>query len=296
MALVLPFPVIDPVAVSIGPIAVRWYALAYIAGIILGWFYARRLVANDRLWPPRQVSAAGNAEDNVPASGIRRDDLDDFVVWATLAVVIGGRLGFVLFYNLDYYLQHPLEALMVWRGGMSFHGGMIGVIVTVAIFSHLKGLPPFRFGDAVVAVVPIGIFFGRIANFINAELWGRVTDVPWAMVFPGAGPEPRHPSQLYEAFLEGILLFIILRIATHRFQAFHMPGMVFGLFLVGYGAGRTAAEFFRQYDPQIGLFFGWMTMGMALSIPMIIAGIAVMAIALRRASTAKSHDAASANE
>jgi len=295
MALVLPFPVIDPVAVSIGPIAIRWYALAYIAGILLGWLYARRLIMNDALWPARPASAA-DTEDNLPRSGISREDLDDFIVWATLAVVLGGRLGFVLFYNLDYYLQHPLEALMIWRGGMSFHGGMIGVIVTVIVFSHLKGLPPFRFGDAVVAVVPIGIFFGRVANFINAELWGRVTDVPWAMVFPGAGPEPRHPSQLYEAFLEGILLFIILRIATHRFHAFHTPGLVFGLFLVGYGAGRTLAEFFRQYDPQIGLFFGWMTMGMALSIPMIIAGIAVIAMALRRARAGKSPEASAVKE
>ena len=147
MALVLPFPVIDPIAVSIGPIAVRWYALAYIAGIILGWFYARRLVANDRLWPPRQVSAAGNAEDNVPASGIRRDDLDDFVVWATLAVVIGGRLGFVLFYNLDYYLQHPLEALMVWRGGMSFHGGLIGVTLAIILFAVKRKRSMFSIAD-----------------------------------------------------------------------------------------------------------------------------------------------------
>lgn len=283
MTFVLPFPVFDPVALSIGPIDIRWYALAYIAGILIGWWYTRRLIANDALWP---VRTPGRDEDEnpLPRSGVKKTDLDDMIIWITLGIILGGRFGFVLVYAPGYYIQNPLEAFMLWQGGMSFHGGFAGVILAVSIFSYVRGVNPIRIGDVIAAAAPIGIFFGRIANFINGELWGRVTDVPWAMVFPMAGPDPRHPSQLYEAALEGVLLFLAIRIATHRFNAFHKPGMVIGIFVLGYGAGRTFVEFFRQYDPAIGLYWGWMSTGMALSIPMIIIGAGIIWFAQMRAS------------
>ena len=216
--LVIPYPVIDPIAIEFGPVAVRWYGLAYMAGILLGWLYGRRLVSRPDLWggkPPLTVAQA-----------------DDFLLWITLGIVVGGRLGFVLFYEPSYFWQNPAEIPAVWHGGMSFHGGLLGVVLAVYLFSRVQGINPLSLGDIASAATPFGLFFGRIANFINAEVVGRVSDVPWAMVFPGAGDQPRHPSQLYEAFLEGIVLFIILRIATHKFHALTRPGTVFGLFLV----------------------------------------------------------------
>ncbi|MEL7525174.1 MAG: prolipoprotein diacylglyceryl transferase, partial [Pseudomonadota bacterium] len=201
---VLPFPAIDPVIIEVGPFALRWYALAYIVGIILAWRYMRALVLNDRLWN------GGKRPSPV--------ELDDFVLWGTLGIIIGGRLGYVLFYNPAYYLANPGEALAVWSGGMSFHGGFAGTVIAMILFAWRRGLPVWTLFDLAGCAAPIGLFFGRMANFINAELWGRPTDVPWAMVFPGAGPEPRHPSQLYEAALEGVLLFFVLRLLSHRFE------------------------------------------------------------------------------
>lgn len=268
----IPFPVIDPVLIEVGPIAIRWYALAYVAGLLLGWMYVSRVGANAALYrretPP------------LPA-GI----FDDFLLWAALGVVLGGRLGFVFVYNFDYYMQNPMEILQLWRGGMSFHGGFLGIILVTFVYARLRGIPPLVLGDLLAAAAPIGIFFGRIANFINAELYGRVTDLPWGMVFPGAGPEPRHPSQLYEAALEGLLLFIILRILTHRMGALTRPGTVIGTFLVGYGLGRSIAELFRQPDLQLGelgFYWGGLTMGIMLSLPMIVIGIALIFWAQRR--------------
>src|ERR1044071_8535137 len=210
----IPFPAIDPVAIAVGPVAIRWYALAYIAGLLLGWRYCLALA------------------DRLPLF-VRRRDIDDFLVWATLGVVLGGRLGYVLFYNLPYYAAHPIEALYLWHGGMSFHGGALGAVVAIWLFTRARGLSKFAFADIVCEAVPIGLFFGRIANFINGELFGRVSDVPWAMVFPNGGPMPRHPSQLYEALCEGLLLFVLLLIAERRGARRH-PGMVCGLFLAGY--------------------------------------------------------------
>ncbi|MTH98161.1 prolipoprotein diacylglyceryl transferase [Roseibium sp. RKSG952] len=266
--LVLPFPAISPVIIEVGPFALRWYALAYIAGILLAWRYMRRLVINDRLW--------GAQSRPTPL------DIDDFVVWGTLGIILGGRLGYVLFYNPAYYLAYPGEAIALWSGGMSFHGGFAGTVIAMFLFARRRGLSLWTLFDLAGCAAPIGLFFGRIANFINGELWGRPTDVPWAVVFPGAGPEPRHPSQLYEAALEGILLFVILRLVSHKYQMLQKPGFIAGAFAFGYGIARTFVEFYRVPDAQIGYLGGFLTMGMLLSIPMILIGLGVMIWAARK--------------
>jgi phosphatidylglycerol---prolipoprotein diacylglyceryl transferase len=253
---VIPFPAIDPIAVSLGPFAIRWYALAYIAGLLIGWRYC--------------LALAGRAPNLV-----RPRDVDDFLVWATLGVVLGGRIGYVLFYNFDYYAAHPWQALAVWHGGMSFHGGALGVTLAILLFTRARKVPLLAFSDIVVEAVPIGLFFGRIANFINGELFGRPTDVPWAMIFPMGGAAPRHPSQLYEAFGEGILLFALLFVAERRGWR-RRPGLITGLFFVGYAVARIIGEMFRQPDPQIGYLIFGTTEGQLLSIPVLFAGIALI--------------------
>jgi phosphatidylglycerol:prolipoprotein diacylglycerol transferase len=266
---VLPFPAIDPVLVSIGPFAIRWYALAYICGILLGWLYARTIIANQRLWGgPAPFTAT---------------DFDDFVLWVTLGIILGGRAGYVLFYNFDFFIAHPLEILQVWKGGMSFHGGFLGCVLAVVLFGLKRKISILSLGDITCAVAPIGLFFGRLANFVNGELWGRPTDVPWAMVFPSpeAGPWPRHPSQLYEAALEGLVLFCVLAVLV-RAGALKRPGLVLGAFAIGYAVARSVCELFREPDAQLGFLWGGMTMGMLLSVPLLIAGICLVAFALRR--------------
>ncbi|SDB53726.1 prolipoprotein diacylglyceryl transferase [Belnapia rosea] len=253
MLFAIPFPVIDPVLVQIGPFAIRWYALAYIAGILGGWWLARRLVA-------------------LPPVVADRRQIDDFVTWTTLGIILGGRLGYVLFYRPEHYLAHPLDILKVWEGGMSFHGGALGVIVAIFLFCRQERLEPLGFADRVTAVVPIGLCLGRLANFINGELWGRVSDVPWAMVFPTGGPEPRHPSQLYQAGMEGLLLFILLQVLVHQPAIRARRGFVAGAFLAGYGLARFIGEFFRQPDAFLGFLFAGATMGQLLSVPMILVG------------------------
>jgi phosphatidylglycerol---prolipoprotein diacylglyceryl transferase len=253
---VIPYPAIDPVAIAIGPFAIRWYALAYIFGLLLGWRYCLRLA--DR-----------------PPGLARRQDVDDFLVWATLGVVLGGRLGYVLFYNLPYYIAHPLEALYVWHGGMSFHGGAIGVTIAILLFTRSRQIPIFAFSDIIAEAIPIGLLFGRIANFINGELYGRPTDVPWAMVFPNGGPVPRHPSQLYEAACEGVLLFLLLLLGEHRGWR-RRPGLLTGVFLAGYAVARMSGELFRQPDQQIGYLVFGTTMGQLLSIPLLFAGVIII--------------------
>ena len=265
---VLPFPAVDPVIFEFGPFALRWYALAYIVGIILAWRYMRALVMNDRLWAGTQRPT--------PV------DIDDFVLWGTLGIILGGRLGYVLFYNPAYYFANPGEALAVWTGGMSFHGGFAGTVIAIFLFAWRRGLSVWTLFDLAGSAAPIGLFFGRIANFINAELWGRPTDVPWAIVFPGAGPEPRHPSQLYEAALEGIVLFLVLRLLSHRFKLLAKPGVLAGAFMLGYGVGRSIAELYRVPDAHIGYLSGFLTMGILLSLPMIFGGIVLMLWAARR--------------
>lgn len=265
--LVLPFPAFDPVIVTIGPFAIRWYALAYIFGILLGWFYARILIRSQRLW--------GGPAPMTPV------DYDDFVVWVTLGIILGGRTGYVLFYNLPYFVVHPLEIFELWKGGMSFHGGFMGCVLAVILFARQRGIPMLSLGDVTCAVGPVGLFLGRIANFINGELWGRPTDVPWAMVFPGGGPLARHPSQLYEAGLEGIVLFALLAFVM-RAGALKRPGFVIGAFAMGYGVARIVGEFFREPDAQLGFLWGGLTMGMVLSVPLILTGLAFILIALVR--------------
>jgi len=269
---VMPFPAIDPVLISIGPLAVRWYALAYIVGIIAGWFYARTLIASKRLW-------GGSA----PLTII---DFDDFVIWITLGIILGGRIGYVLFYNFGHFATHPFEILELWNGGMSFHGGFIGCGVAIVLFALRRGVPMLSLSDVVTAVAPIGLFLGRLANFINGELWGRPSDVWWAMVFPNGGPLPRHPSQLYEATLEGLVLFVVLAVLAWR-GGFKRPGLVTGAFAIGYGVARIICELFREPDAQLGFLWGGLTMGMLLCVPLILVGVALLALALRREPIAK---------
>lgn len=250
----IPFPPLDPVAFEIGPLQIRWYALAYLAGFLGGWRYALYLAQKVDLRPSPQ-------------------DIDEFLTWMVIAVILGGRLGYVLFYNLPYYIENPVEVLQVWEGGMSFHGGMIAVILTLILFAHLRGFSAYALGDVISAVVPIGLFFGRLANFVNAELYGRVTDAPWGVVFPQAGPMPRHPSQLYEAFLEGIVLFAVLFVLARREDIRRYPGTVGGVFMIGYGLARFLVEFVREPDPQLGYLWLGLSMGQWLSLPMILVGL-----------------------
>lgn len=293
MPFALQFPNIDPALVSVHlfgvELAIRWYALAYIAGLVIGWRYVIALVRRPALW--------GGAPP------MRPEQVDDLLTWMILGVILGGRLGYVLFYQPAYFAANPGEILAVWQGGMSFHGGLLGVAAGILGFSLKNGLVPLAVGDAVSAAAPIGILLGRIANFVNAELWGRPSTAPWAVIFPGeaalscpvdwVGPCARHPSQLYEAALEGLVLFIVLVIAIRR-GALAKPGLVFGIFLVGYSLARVALERFREPDQQFitaanpgghvisfGGGFG-LTMGQALSLPMLLIGVFLVLRSLRR--------------
>ncbi|WP_439652199.1 prolipoprotein diacylglyceryl transferase [Neorhizobium galegae] len=258
----MPFPNIDPVAFSIGPLAIHWYGLAYVAGIMLGWFYARRLAANGSLWRDGQ-------------SPITAAQLDDFLVWVAAGIVLGGRIGYILFYDMAAVAANPIRAIEIWNGGMSFHGGFIGATIAMIIFARRNTIPVWSMFDTVAAVVPFGLFFGRIANFINGELWGRLSSAPWAVVFPTGGPFSRHPSQLYEAGLEGTVLVLVLALLIFRFKALKVAGTIAGTFVVGYALCRIFVEFFREPDAQLGYLLGtnWLTMGMVLSLPMIAAGL-----------------------
>jgi phosphatidylglycerol:prolipoprotein diacylglycerol transferase len=259
------FPNFDPVAFSIGPFAVRWYALAYIAGLIFAIWYAKRLVGNKALW-------AGRPPTLTP------QQVDDLFIWIALGVILGGRIGYVVFYNPLHFLNNPLDIVKMWEGGMSFHGGFLGVVVALLIYGKRHGATLDRLLDLGAAATPIGLGLGRLANFINGELYGRPGDVPWAMIFPNDPLQvPRHPSQLYEAILEGLVLFLIVRIATHRFQALAHPGRASGLFALGYGLSRIIVEFFREPDAQLGYFAGFITMGMILSLPLVAIGIWLLA-------------------
>ena len=267
--LTIAFPAFDPIAIAIGPIAIRWYALGYIGGIVLGWVYARALIKRPNLWDG--------------ASPITLLAMDDFILWVTVGIILGGRTGYVLFYNLPFFIQYPAEIFELWKGGMSFHGGFLGCVAAVMLFCWKRNLPTLSLGDITCGVAPIGICLVRLTNFINGELWGRPADlsVPWAMVFPNGGPLPRHPSQLYEAALEGIVLFTILALMI-RLGALKRPGLILGSFVAIYGLARIAGEFFREPDPQLGFLWGGLTMGMLLSVPMIIAGAIIIVVAWRR--------------
>jgi phosphatidylglycerol:prolipoprotein diacylglycerol transferase len=275
----IPFPMIEPVLISIGPFAVRWYALSYIVGLVGGWLYAKWLAARPSLWlkPP-------------PAAAV-----EDLLIYVALGIILGGRIGYVLFYNFGEYLKNPLDALAIWKGGMSFHGGLAGGALAVFILARRHRASALSMFDLACAVAPIGLFFGRIANFINSELWGRpAPDFPYAVIFPNGGPLPRHASQIYEALAEGLFLLVLLAIVV-RLGGFKRPGLVCGVFAAGYAVARTACEFFREPDAQLGFLFGQslaflgggVTMGMVLSLPLFLLGVVLIAFALRRARRAQ---------
>lgn len=281
----IPFPDIGPDIFSVElfgvSFALRWYAVAYIAGILIGWRMIVALVKRPALWP------GGRAPMTPP-------QVEELLTWVILGVILGGRLGFVLFYRPLYYLQNPLEVFAIWQGGMAFHGGLLGVVVAVWWFCARHGIDRLGAADCLAIATPPGLFLGRCANFVNAELWGRPADVPWAFVFPTDPLQvPRHPSQLYEAVLEGLVLGAVLLWLALRRGAFHRPGLIAGLFFAGYGAGRFVVEYFRQADPQfitpdnpIGFVVGsgavGVTMGQLLSLPMVVLGLALVAHALGR--------------
>ncbi len=251
---VLSYPAIDPVLLEIGPLTIRWYALSYIAGIILAWRYMFVLAKRSHIQ-------------------VIKGHIDDFMVWATLGIIFGGRVGYILFYKPAYYLDNPLEILAVWQGGMSFHGGLLGVILATWWFSRLRGYSWIAIGDIVACTAPLGLFLGRLANFINGELYGRVTESPLGMIFPDGGPLPRHPSQLYEALLEGVILFSLLLWFAHKKSSFMRTGFLSGVFLTGYAITRAFAEIFREPDPHLGYLFLETTMGQWLSLPLLLIGI-----------------------
>lgn len=268
--LAIPFPDFDPVAISLGPLTVKWYGLAYLAGLLIGWWYVRRLLRETRLW-----------RNETPPFGVTR--VDDLLLYMTLGVVLGGRLGYVFLYEPSAYLTNPADILAIWKGGMSFHGALIGSALAGWAFAYRNGVSALSTLDLGAAAVPIGLFFGRIANFINGELFGRVTDVPWAMVFPHARwlhpnvePATRHPSQLYQAALEGLILFFVLRFLTHHADALKKPGLVAGTFLAGYGIARFIGEIFREPHAVHALNIGPITAGQSYSLPMIAVGLYVI--------------------
>ena len=266
-------PQFDPVMISLGPLAIHWYGVAYVVGILFGWWYAKKLVSNDTLW----------GSEGSPISEL---DLDDFMVWAVGGIILGGRIGYILFYDLASYIENPLNIFKVWQGGMSFHGGLAGIILAMILFAKRRGFSPYSLFDVIAACCGVGLFLGRVANFINQELFGKVTDVPWAVIIPIMDNQPRHASQLYEGILEGLVVFVILAILIWRFKKLRQPGFIGGIFLVGYAVGRILVEFVRIPDVQLGYFFGtsWITMGMMLSLPVIAVGLWGMATSRNRST------------
>ncbi|HCV01402.1 prolipoprotein diacylglyceryl transferase [Pseudoalteromonas sp. APAL1] len=256
----LQFPDIDPVIFSVGPLSVRWYGLMYLIGFALAMWLANR-------------------QAEKPNSGWTKEQVSDLLFYGMLGVILGGRVGYVLFYQFSYFIENPLYLFRIDQGGMSFHGGTLGVITAIAIFAWTRKKSLFEVGDFVVPLVPLGLLAGRIGNFINGELWGRVTDVPWAFIFPTGGPEPRHPSQLYEAFLEGLVLFLILQWFIKKPRP---AGSVAGVFLLGYGVFRFIVEYFREPDAHLGLFAGVISMGQILSLPMVIGGLGLLIWAYKK--------------
>lgn len=251
----LNFPQIDPVLIHLGPLAIRWYSLAYIGGVVLGWILVKRDLARH------------------PQAGLTHQKIDDMVVWAIGGIILGGRLGYTLIYKADYYLSHPVQILHIWEGGMSFHGGAVGFALAFLLFCRRNHIAYLPLMDVLACVVPIGLGLGRLANFVNGELWGRVSDAPWAIIFPHADEFPRHPSQLYEAGLEGVVLLALLLFLLNYTRLREKPGALSGIFLMGYAIARIICEFFREPDAQLGFLWAGATMGQLLSIPMFLLGI-----------------------
>jgi phosphatidylglycerol:prolipoprotein diacylglycerol transferase len=267
--LALTYPQIDPVLIELGPLAIRWYSLAYLAGILIAVWMLRRMNRGD-------------------APLMSAKQCEDLIVWAIGGILLGGRLGYVLFYKPEYYLLHPGEILAVWEGGMSFHGGLCGVILAFFLYARRQKLPYLRLMDQVACTAPVGLFFGRLANFVNGELYGRFSDVPWAMVFPHGGPFPRHPSQLYEALLEGLVLFVLLNLLRSQTRICRFSGALSGLFLAGYGCARAFVELFREPDAHLGFIIPGITMGQILCLPMIALGVILLWNAKRKSPTSAS--------
>ncbi len=279
------FPFNDPVAIHLGPLSIRWYGLAYMAGLLLGWFYMRRLCQEEQLWGG--------------PSPVKPYQADDFLFWATLGTVLGGRLGFFLFYEPGMLLKNPLQFFQIWQGGMAFHGGLLGVGLAIWLFARRQHIPLRSLMDLSAAVVPFGLFFGRIANFINGEIYGRLTDIPWAVEFPsrlllkGDLPGPRHPTQLYEALLEGVAMFFLLRFFTHSRRAFLSPGLTAGIFLMAYGVFRILAEYFKEWDTAQFFTTAYFSEGVVYSLPMIALGAYLAASAKKAPAKASAPPAPS---
>lgn len=267
-------PQIDPVLLSLGPLQIHWYGVAYVVGILFGWWYAKKLVSTDHLW-------------GLQGSPISALDIDDFLIWAVGGIILGGRIGYILFYDFPTYSENPLAIFAVWQGGMSFHGGLAGIILSMILFARRRGFTPYSLFDVIAASCGLGIFLGRLANFINAELYGKLSDAPWAVIFPGTDGTPRHPSQLYEGTLEGIILFAVLAYFIWNRFKLASPGFIGGMFLAGYALSRILVEFVRLPDPQLGYLLGtgWITMGMILSLPVLAIGLWGMATASGRTRT-----------
>ncbi len=260
----MPFPNIDPVAFALGPIEIRWYALAYLAGILFGVLYGISLINKKTLW----------LKNTAPFD---KSSWLDFAFWAVIGIIVGGRLGFVIFYYPEFYFANPIKILQTWDGGMSFHGGAIGLSLALILFMRKKGGNPLSGLDLLATVAPIGIFLGRMSNFVNGELFGRETDLPWGVIFPMGGDIPRHPSQLYEAILEGLILFLVIRYFTHILYGLRKPGFVSGIFAIGYAISRLSVETVRLPDVDKGYLYGeWLTYGMVLTFPMLFIGFALI--------------------
>jgi len=252
----------NPVLVDLGLFEVRWYSIAYILGIVLGWIYAIRIIKK--------------TNNNLDFKPIKKTDFDDLLIYLVLGVILGGRIGYILFYNFQYYSQNFLEIFKLWQGGMSFHGGLLGVIISIFIFSKSKKINFFKFSDIISCVAPIGLFFGRLANFINGELFGKISTLPWAVVFPYGGSLARHPSQIYEAVLEGIVLFILINYLAFKKHFIFNAGYISGIFLILYSILRIFSEFFREPDQHLGYFLNYFSMGVLLSILTLIAGFLII--------------------
>ncbi len=264
----LSFPSISPVMLSLGPLEIRWYSLAYIIGFLFSWIYIKKLSLNKSLYDRK--------------SNFDLKLVDDLVFYSVIGLIIGARFGYIIFYNLEFYLQNPLNVFYVWEGGLSFHGGLIGIIIAALYTSRIYKTKFLELTDLICVSAPVGIFLGRISNFINGELYGRPSSTLFGIIFPTADNQYRHPSQLYEAFLEGLILFIVLNISIFFFKTLSRPGYISGLFLLFYGLFRFLVEFSREPDIQVGFIYTFLTMGMILSVPMIIAGIIIMIISSKK--------------
>lgn len=264
----LSFPSISPVMLSLGPLEIRWYSIAYIVGFLFSWVYIKKLSLNKTLY------------DRKPTFDLKL--IDDLVFYSVIGLIVGARIGYIIFYNLEFYFQNPLNILYVWEGGLSFHGGLIGIIIATLYTSKIYEVRFFELSDLICVSAPVGIFLGRVSNFINGELYGRPSSTLFGIIFPNADNQYRHPSQLYEAFLEGLILFIILNISIFSFKTLSKPGYVSGLFLLLYGLFRFLVEFSREPDIQVGYVYDFLTMGMILSVPMVIAGISILIVSSKR--------------